>query len=226
MTDTASAIEKKKRGGKKAPPRFSREQPEQRRAMLIEAATRCLSRGGIGAFTVDSICREAGVSRGLINHYFDSLDGLLVEVYKSSLYLNVNTQIAQAKRRRAERSGWPPQASLAALVRSNFSTVYFSRDNLLVWLSLWGEIAVNQRLQAAHRELYEAYRAELAEDIAAVAASRGKQVDAPALARNFIALVDGLWLEWCLDATVVTPESAEAAGFEMLEAQVGPLREA
>jgi TetR/AcrR family transcriptional repressor of bet genes len=214
--------EKRRRGART--PRFSREQAEVRRAMLIEAATRCLSRGGIGAFTVDSICKEAGVSRGLINHYFDSLDGLLVEVYKSSLYASVNAQIAEAKRRRAENSDWPPEASLAALIRSNFSPEYFSRANLLIWLSLWGEIAVNARLKAAHRELYDAYRAELAEDIDAVATARGRSVDAPALARNFIALVDGLWLEWCLDETVVTPEAAEAAGFEMIEAQVGPLR--
>ncbi len=194
--------------------------------MLVEAAARCLSRGGIGAFTVDNICREAGVSRGLINHHFDGLDGLLVEVYKSSLYASVSAHIVEARERRAANVDWPPEEALVALVRSNFSPVYFSRENLLIWLSLWGEIAVNNRLQAAHRELYDAYRAELAEDIAAVAQSRGKKVDAPALARNFIALVDGLWLEWCLDASVVTPEGAEAAGFEMLEAQVGPLREA
>ena len=225
MTDTASPIDKKRRGSKKAP-RFSREQPELRRAMLIEAATRCLSRGGIGAFTVDSICREAGVSRGLINHYFDSLDGLLVEVYKSSLYASVNAHIVEARQRRATNADWPPEEALVALVRSNFSPVYFSRANLLIWLSLWGEIAVNPRLQAAHSELYNAYRAELADDIASVARSRGREVNAPAVARNFIALVDGLWLEWCLDATVMTPEDAEAAGFEMLEAQVGPLREA
>ena len=225
MTQTETATKKEKRGAKKPPPRFSREQAEVRRALLIEAATRCLSRGGIGAFTVDRICKEANVSRGLINHYFDGRDGLLVEVYKSSLYASVNLQIAEAKRRRAEKSGWPPEASLAALVRSNFSPDYFSRENLLIWLSLWGEIAVNPRLQAAHRELYDDYRAELAEDIAAVATTRGRNVDAPALARNFIALVDGLWLEWCLDESVVTPGAAEAAGFEMLEAQVGPLRD-
>lgn len=225
MNDTGPAIDKPRRGAKKAPPRFSREQPELRRAMLIEAATRCLSRGGIGAFTVDSICKEAGVSRGLINHYFDSLDGLLVEVYKSSLYASVTAHIAEAQRRRAENADWPPEAALAALIQSNFAPQYFSRANLLIWLSLWGEIAVNARLKAAHRELYDAYRAELAEDIAAVAAARGRKVDAPTLARNFIALVDGLWLEWCLDETVVTPEAAEAAGFEMIEAQVGGLRE-
>jgi len=225
MTDTGPAPEKRKRGAKKSPPRFSREQADVRRSMLIEAATRCLSVGGIGAFTIDRICKEAGVSRGLINHHFESLDGLLVEVYKSSLYASVNNQIAEAKRRRAETSDWSPQAALAALVHSNFAPEYFSRENLLIWLSLWGEIAVNPRLKAAHRELYDAYRAELAEDIAAVAIPRGRQVDAPALARNFIALVDGLWLEWCLDESVVTPQAAEAAGFEMLEAQVGPLRD-
>jgi AcrR family transcriptional regulator len=193
--------------------------------MLIEAAARCLSRGGIGAFTVDSICREAGVSRGLINHHFDSLDALLVEVYKSSLYASVNAHIAEARQRRAVNADWPPEEALVALVRSNFSPVYFSRANLLIWLSLWGEIAVNPRLQAAHSELYNAYRAELAEDIAAVARARGRNVDAPALARIFIALVDGICLEGCLDTTGMTPEEAEAAGFEMLEARVGPLRD-
>jgi len=224
VTETGPADEKRKRGAKKTPPRFSRENAEVRRGMLVDAAARCLSRGGIGAFTIDSICREAGVSRGLINHHFDGLDGLLVEVYKSSLYASVSAHILEARERRASHQDWPPEEALVALVRSNFSPVYFSRTNLLIWLSLWGEIAVNNRLQAAHSELYNAYRAELAEDIAAVARSRGKTVDAPALARNFIALVDGLWLEWCLDATVVTPESAEAAGFEILEAQIGPLR--
>lgn len=226
MTDNETATAKQKRGAKKPKPRFSREQADVRRAMLIEAATRCLSRGGIGAFTIDRICSEANVSRGLINHHFDGRDGLLVEVYKSSLYATVNTQVAEAKRRRAEASGWSPEASLRALVKSNFSPDYFSRDNLLVWLSLWGEIAVNPRLQAAHRELYDAYRAELAEEIEAVATERGRKVDARSLARNFIALVDGLWLEWSLDETVLTPEAAEAAGFEMLELQVGPLRDA
>nr|WP_292769035.1 TetR family transcriptional regulator C-terminal domain-containing protein [Mesorhizobium sp.] len=222
MTDTLSNIDKK-RGGKKAP-RFSREPPQQRRAMMIEAATRCLSRGGISGFTVDAICREAGISRGLINHYFDSLDGLLVEVYRASMYKNVASHIQEAKRRRAENIGWPPELALAELIGSNFAPRYFNGDNLLLWLSLWAEIATNPLLKAAHRELYQAYRGELAEDIAAVAAARGRIVDAPTLARNFIALVDGLWLEWCLDETVLTPEAAEAAGFEMIEAQVGPLR--
>jgi AcrR family transcriptional regulator len=213
MTQAEPAIAKRKRGAKKSPPRFSREQPDVRRAMLIEAATRCLSVGGIGAFTVDRICKEAGVSRGLINHHFEGRDGLLIEVYKSSLYASVNAHIVEA-RRRAEKSNWPPG------IAGRFGAVQllarnFSRDNLLIWLSLWGQIAVNPRLKAAHRELYDAYRAELARTLRRSPPS-GRQVDAPALARNFIALVDGLWLEWCLDEAS-WPQTAEAAGFEMVE---------
>lgn len=212
-----------KYGAGKAPPRFSREKAEVRRAMLIEAATRRLAQGGIGAFTIDGICKEAGVSRGLVNHYFDGRDGLLVEVYRSSLHSSLNAQIAEAKHRRAENAGFPPEISLVTLLRSSFSPDYFSRDNLLLWLSLWGEIAVNSRLRAAHRELYQVYRSELAEVIAAVAQKRGRQVDASALARNFVALVDGLWLECCLDRSILTPEAAEAGCFELIESQLGPL---
>src|SRR4051812_30705635 len=63
------------------PPRFAREAADIRRHQLIAAATRCLAEGGIAAFTVDNISRAANVSRGLINHYFDGIDGLLAAVY-------------------------------------------------------------------------------------------------------------------------------------------------
>lgn len=80
----------------KSKPRFVRVEADLRRQMLVDAAIRCLAEGGIAAFTVDRISREAKVSRGLINHHFEGLDGLLVEVYKSSLYASVNNQIAEA----------------------------------------------------------------------------------------------------------------------------------
>ena len=60
--------------------RFSRESPEIRRQLLIEAAERCLAEHGIQGFTIDRICREAKVSRGLISHYFAGKDDLLAAV--------------------------------------------------------------------------------------------------------------------------------------------------
>ncbi len=48
-------------------------------------------------------------------------------------------------------------------------------------------------------------------------------MDAAALAQSFVALADGLWLEWSLDETAVDPVRAKAAAVAMLEANLGPL---
>lgn len=203
--------------------RFTREAPDVRRRQLIEAATRCIAEGGIAAFTVDRISKEAGISRGLINHYFPSKDDLLIAVYETSLYQTVTSHIAKLKT--APRQAGPEQR-LSMIVEATFHPSYFTEPRLLVWLALWGEVATNPKLQAAHRELYDAYRAALAREIASVAANRNRSVDAPALARSFIALFDGLWLEWCLDSRVVSPEDARLACYDLLEAKLGPLQAA
>lgn len=200
--------------------RFTREVPEVRRRLLIEAATRCLEKGGIQAFTVDRICGEAGVSRGLINHYFAGKDDLLVAVYQSSLYDTVTRHITRVAVMPSEA---PALDRLYALVDGCFSAETFDRANLLVWLALWGEVANNSKLRSVHRELYDTYRRQLAEAIAAVAQERELSVNALVLARNFIALMDGLWLEWCLDEEVVTREEARATCYDLLEAKLGRL---
>lgn len=67
----------------KPAPKYTRLTSEERRAELIAAGLACMARGGIQEFTVDRICAEAGVSRGLITHHFGSMNGLLAAVYAS-----------------------------------------------------------------------------------------------------------------------------------------------
>ena len=201
--------------------RYSREAPEVRRRLLIEAATRCLEKGGIKAFTVERIRREAGVSRGLINYYFDSLDDLLVTVYQSAL----NQSMYQL----TERVDGMPESALAtdrlgALVEACFRPGNFDRYTFPVWLALWGEIAKNTKLRDLRRRYFDSYRRRLAAEIAGVAESRKLTLDASALARNFMALFDGLWLEWCQDEEAVAPDEARAACWDLLESKLGPLR--
>ncbi len=200
-------------------PRFRRERPDVRRKMLVEAALACLARDGIGGFTIDRICREAGVSRGLIGHYFGGKDGLLIEVYRGSLYGGIA--------RRATEGGSAqqgPEAALLSMVDATFAPDFFDRKMVRVWLALWDEISVNRALRAVHRELYGGYRDRVAQAIAGVAAKRGREVDAAALAQSFVALADGLWLEWSLDEAAVDPIRAKAAAVAMLGAHLGPLK--
>jgi transcriptional repressor BetI len=220
MTITSTARRKRNIAGRRGsgePARFSREQPEVRRRQLIEAAIRVIARGGIQAFTIDRICREAGVSKGLVGHYFDGKDALLAAVYRTSLYEPVMAQLATVT------EGMSATTRLQSLIDTNFTDTVFDKSNLLVWLSLWGEAATNAALNREHRTLYGALRRALAEAMAAVAAERGVTVDAEAMARNLIALIDGLWLEWSIDDTALDPAAARAACHEFVEAKLGPL---
>jgi TetR/AcrR family transcriptional regulator, transcriptional repressor of bet genes len=63
--------------------KIARQSAEARREMLIAAGLTCLAKDGILGFTIDRICLEANVSRGLITHDFKSIDGLLASIYET-----------------------------------------------------------------------------------------------------------------------------------------------
>lgn len=202
----------------KRKPRYAREKPEVRRRLLIEAAIRCLGAGGLSAFTIDRICREAKVSRGLINHYFGSKDALLVRVYET-----MTVHLAESAPDLPAGASGSPFDRLKAQIEASFDPAAFDRSQLKAWLALWGELPTNRALQALHRKRYGAYRSSLAEAIAAVAKAGGRAVDAEGLALKLIALIDGLWLEWCLDPKVLSADAAKAACYGLLEAELGPI---
>lgn len=194
-------------------PRYRRYSSAQRRAMLIEAGLACLARGGILGFTIDNICRQAGVSRGLITHHFRSKGGLLAAVY-TEMYQRTLAAIT------------PPagaEADLVAIIRAVFATHLFNRESMNIWLALWGEIANNPDLQLEHRRLYGEYRRLIAGALAALAARRGIAADTDQLAVMFISLFDGLWLEQCIDPGVISAAEAEVACFRLVEDVLGPL---
>jgi len=184
--------------------------------MLIEAGLACLARGGIQAFTIDNICREADASRGLVTHHFGSKDGLLAAVYAAA-YRPFLSEVAP-------EDGSTPD--LSHLVDLAFSDALFSRENLNIWLALWSEIAVNETLQFEHRKHYALYKSSVMKAIEEQAKQHKKNVDAESLAISFIALIDGYWLEQHIDPVGLSPERAKAACRAMFEPILGTLSSA
>lgn len=56
--------------------RRTRLSPDERRAQLIALGVGALASGPLEALTIESLAAAAGVSRGLVIHYFDTRDGL------------------------------------------------------------------------------------------------------------------------------------------------------
>ena len=50
--------------------------PGIRRASILDAATRLILRDGTTGLTMEDIAAEAGVARGTLYLYFDSVDGI------------------------------------------------------------------------------------------------------------------------------------------------------
>ena len=190
--------------------KFERVTADERRARLIEASIECLAKDGIQGFTIDNICREAGTSRGLISHHFGSKDALLAAAY-SAVYDRVLSNLASL---RAET------VSLTDLVETVLSDSFLNSKYLNVWLALWAEIAVNQVLKAEHRKHYAIYRDVIARAVSSIAKTRGIKVDSYEIATAFISLVDGLWLEQCLDPAVLSSNRAKQICISILEASL------
>jgi TetR/AcrR family transcriptional regulator, transcriptional repressor of bet genes len=208
---------------RKRVPRFKREAPEKRRADLVQAAIRCLAEGGMAAFKMERIAAEAGVSLGLLPHYFKSKTELLTEVYRAALYDEVNRKIADLEDKDAVG---PAAERLCRVVDAIIDPDYLKPANLTVWLALWGEIVVNPALRLAHRTLYRSYLRSLAALIGEVAEQRQCRVNGTEIARSLQALIDGLFLERALDRQAVSHADFHRASYEFLELHLGKLTSA
>jgi len=58
---------------------------DRRRARILSAARRLFSERGYSAVSTTEIAAEAGVARGLLNHYFGTKHGLYIEVVREML---------------------------------------------------------------------------------------------------------------------------------------------
>ncbi len=57
------------------------ERVDDKRAAILAATLRLISKNGFHGTAMSKVAKEAGVSAGIIYHYFDSKDELMDELY-------------------------------------------------------------------------------------------------------------------------------------------------
>ena len=178
--------------------------PEVRRLRLIEATIECLKRDGHEGLSVRKISAEAGVSIGLINHHFPTKNALVAEAYR-----HFNAQLNQAVLDEMGSAPQSPRERLRALFKAVFSPPNLDRDVLTVWIVLWGLYQHSREIQKVHEEAYGGYVETLRDQLAALQKESGKfRMNLRLAAIGAQALLDGLWLEWCLNPDNFSPQEA------------------
>jgi TetR/AcrR family transcriptional repressor of bet genes len=165
---------------------------EFRRLRLMESTIHLMAEKGVSGATVRAITTDAGVSHGLIGHYYPSKDDLLVASLKH-LFSGVTEDV----RRHIDAAGPDPMARLKALPEALFSEGVFTARNRAAFLALWHEIRFNEAVREANRHLYVGYHQRVRALFQAVTPLGSDLDDA---VTGLIALSDGLWLEMSIGA--------------------------
>ncbi len=135
---------------------FTRESEGYRREALVGATLDLVAEGGAKAATVRAIADRAGVTPGLIRHYFAGKDELMRAAYRAHM--------DGMTRRAVERAGAPgldPVARLAAFVVATLSAPVATAPSLRRWAGLLHEAVADEALREVHRDGYLDFRAAL-----------------------------------------------------------------
>lgn len=161
-----------------------------RRQQLIDATIVCLEEYGLAETTIAHIAQQAGLSTGIISHYFGGKMGLLKETMLE-LMRQLHRNIATKKRTEISCS---PLRAIEIMIECNFDDDT-KRSNMMVWLSFWS-VSMHQaelhRLQKINdNRLYS----HLSHYFKQLIADKDR---AQMVARGLAALIDGLWLHGSL----------------------------
>ena len=88
-----------------APSVGRRLEPDARRAEILEAALRLYAERPFADVSTSELAREAGVARGLLNHYFGTKRGLYLEALRTLLTIPEAAAVELPGHTRHERAG-------------------------------------------------------------------------------------------------------------------------
>lgn len=169
-----------------------------RRRQIIAAARACIHRDGISQASTHRIAREAGVAPGLILHYFDDKDALLVETFRS-MYREFTADM----RRRLTRAR-TPQDRLIALLEAQISPETLTPEAVSTWLAIYSTLRNYPILQRIEHTFDCRFHSNLRHALMGMGLPRP---EAQEIAEELAIFIDGLWQNVANPVTL-TPERA------------------
>jgi AcrR family transcriptional regulator len=177
---------------------------DRRRGEVIAAARRVIVRDGIDAATTRAIAKEAGYSNGVLAHYFDDKDDILLSALRLSH--------ERIRRRLLGRTaGVSPLAALRELLLDNLPLDDERDLETRLEISFWSRSLAADKLAEVQRAEHAELRAAVLHLLCAAKAAGeiGTREDLGGTADRLLALIDGLSLHLLLYPGRFTRDSLE-----------------
>lgn len=194
---------------------YRRESLDKRRDALIAAALELVAEGGPQSATVRAIADRAGVTPGLIRHYFASKEVLTREAYRRLM-----DQMTEDSAAVMQTAGDDPVSRLAAFVVTSLRPPVMDAVAVGLWAGFLHNVRRDPELRAVHAATYLGYRDLLQSLIADLPRDAGPdQLRAEAIACN--AVIDGLWMEGSVMPEIFHPAELEQIALRSVGAILG-----
>ncbi len=155
-----------------------------RRQQLMDATLLSLGEVGLADTTVAQISKQAGVSSGIISHYFGGKNELLEATMRQLLKRlqdGINVRLESAK---------TPRESLYAIIDGNFSMDQVDTSATRAWLSFWAHALHHPELARLQKVNQFRLQSNLHYWLKKITSKQ----DAERIAELIAAVIDGLWL--------------------------------
>jgi betaine-aldehyde dehydrogenase len=190
---------------------------EARRVQLVEVTIDSLAEVGYVGTTLAEIAGRAGVSPGLVAHYFDDKDGLLEAAFRTlarTLAARMRARLALAH---------TPRGRVQAVIDTNLAPEEFDKRTGTAWLAFWGQVLHVRGLKRVQTVYQRRMLSNLRNDLRRLIPGE----DARSLAAMIAAMIDGVWLRAALSEwQEADSESARALLTAFVEGRLKELSQA
>jgi len=200
---------------------FHRAGENERRQDLLTATLDCVAEFGLHGATVRRIAERAGVTAGLIRHYFSGKDQMLQASYRETMAAMHTAAISAT-----EAAGEDPRTRLHDFIIANLSPPVTDPRTMSLWAAFISHVRVDPSFAEIHRETYLDFLGALEGLIAAFLGANGRQTspeECHELAIAISGLIDGLWLEGSLAGDLFDDRALPRIALKSVEAILGGL---
>lgn len=167
-----------------------------RKRQITRAAYEIIAEKGYNNFTMMDIAKRAGVSSGLIHHYFKDKENMLVTLLR---------EMQQNIRQSLEQSIGPvadPREKLEIFMDQAFGLVENEKEYIYVTFDFLTQIKFNERMQRILSKLYRGYR-ETIVMILREGKDKGifNEVDEHYVATMFVSILLGMEQQYIIDSS-------------------------
>ncbi|MBE9102973.1 TetR/AcrR family transcriptional regulator [Vacuolonema iberomarrocanum] len=179
---------------------------EERRLEVSEAAWRVIVREGLDRTSMRAIAQEMGCTTGVVTHYFRNKHELILFALhqvteKLQVFMEKGTQSVSGFER------------LVAMLSAFLPLDVERQDILRVWLAFLGYAVGRENLMTEHQHSAARLRALVVQELQQLQAAQllRKDIDPTIEANALLAFVNGLSLDWLIQADCLTAEQQQWA---------------